>query len=177
MRDKIVDSVWLAVKAQKEIFYKNGYLAVKANEAQKITPALESVLAIILNMSGTYRAGMGLNLAHALDEVLLEFEPCRNLLHGFIIGYAVIPMMVYANYPIEEIYEYVDFATSIGLPVNMEQLGIADISHKELEKASEKVANSKTGAAALACNKFTKDDFWKNMLLADKLVNEYLSSK
>lgn len=174
LRDKIVDNSWYATEAQKKIFYNNGYLALKAAETKSITPAFESVMAIILNMSGPYRSVVNMNLAHALDEVLLQFEPCRKLPHGYIIGYAVIPMLVYANFPIEEIYEYIDFAMSIGLPVNLEQLGISKVNKEELEKASEITANSTTGAASMSGNKFNKDDFWKNMLIADKLVNDYI---
>ncbi|MHC1719268.1 MAG: iron-containing alcohol dehydrogenase [Clostridiaceae bacterium] len=174
LEGKVVDNALMAVEAQREIFYKEGYLAVKAMETQTITHAFESVMAIILNMSGPYRSLVNMSIGHCYDEFLLEFEPCHKLPHGFIVGYAVIPMLVYANFDIEEIYKYIDFAMSIGLPVNREQLGIADVSNEELERVAEITANNATGAAAMSGSKFTKDDFWKNILIADKLVNDYI---
>ena len=171
-RKSIVDGSWYAHEIQKQVFYESGYLAVKAAEAHVVSPAFESVLAQILHMNGLMSPAVSTHFSHVLDEILICFEPCRNVLHGMLVGYGVIPMLVYANAPQEELFEYVDFCLSIGIPVNFEQLGIDKIP-LDVIKETCKVGPA-SGTAAGTPTKFTADDFYNNMVLADKIVTEYI---
>lgn len=174
-RKTIVDGSWYAHEIQKKVFYESGYMAVKSAETQITSPAFESVLAQILHMNGLMSPAVSMHLSHILDEILICFEPCRNVPHGFLVGYGVIPMLLYANFPKEEIFEYVDFCLSIGLPVNFKQLGIDKIPLSEIYETC--AVGPKSGTAAMTPAKLTQDDFFNSMVLADKLVTDYLESK
>jgi glycerol dehydrogenase len=77
-----------------------------------------------------------------------------------------------ANYPLEELYEYIDFCVSIGIPVTFEELGIKNEPVEELIKAAQLAASGPTVAITTA--KLTKEDLYKSMLVAESLVTEYL---
>ena len=50
--------------------------------------------------------------------------------------------MVLENRSLEEINEVIDFCKSVGLPTNLEQLGIADISKEKLFEVAKELITS-----------------------------------
>lgn len=177
-RDDGTSMGWAAFEDGEYIFRTKGVQAVKAAEAGYITPAFSQVVEhIILNgmWAGNVRGGM--NIPHVIaDETLLFLETeKRAFMHGQLVGYGVLPLFIKADYPLDEIYSYVDFCMDIGIPVNFEQLGIQNMSQEELYKRS--VESMDSHILKLTRAQLVPEDICMNMLVADKLVSSYLASK
>jgi len=174
-RNMIVDGAWRARMNVKEVFYKNGLKAFLAAKNGVLNIAFESIVAQIMHTSGPTGVTASLHMAHIIDEMLTYFKPCEKMLHGLLVGYAAIPTMLCANYPLEEIYEYVDFCLSLGIPVTLEDLGIACEPVEKFVEAAKATVNGPN--SRLAQRIFTPEELYKNIFMANDLVKSYLASK
>jgi len=117
-----------------ETLLENGYEAKLAVEANAVTPAVEKVIEANILLSG--KTG-GLAAAHSIHNGLTKLEETQNLYHGEKVAFAVIAQMVMEDRALEEIQEVIDFCTSLGLPVTLEQLGLKDAGRDKLRVAAE----------------------------------------
>ncbi len=174
-RYKVLDVSYYANEITKKIFYEHGYLAVKAAETHQLNYSFESVISQIVHCNGPQWGIQTMNFAHILDNALLCFPSYRKLIHGYGIGYTCVPQFVYMNAPVEELYEYVDFARSIGLPVTLEEIGLDKITAEEFKEPAQVAMNSVTYAISDAI--VQADDFYRCMKLADRIVCDYLAKQ
>ena len=148
--------------------------AVESVKRQEITPAFENIVSNVAFETGPMGQACNGYLTHIMDEVLLEFEPCRRLLHGERVGWAVFPQFCNVGEP-EKIGEYVDLYRKIGLPCTLADLGIPDVTYDDLVKAAAH-ANTKT-MARMTYHKFTAEEMAQAVLDAEAAVQAYLAAK
>ncbi|NLW77808.1 MAG: glycerol dehydrogenase [Ruminococcaceae bacterium] len=170
---------WAILEDGLDTFYSEGLQAMDAAKAGVVTPAYNHVIEHIMfaNGMGTSNLRGGMSLPHLIGDgtlMFLETEEHR-FMHGHLVGYGVLPMMVERNFPLEEIYRYVDFMQAVEVPVNFGQLGIQDFSRDKLYALCEKSMESMV--LKLTRNVITPQDIFKNMMAADSIVNTYLASK
>jgi len=165
-------SGWAYIKASIELFYKCGPEAYKLAKEKKVSPAYETVISLILHSVGPIRACCVSGIGHIIDEGLITFESCKKLMHGALVGYGVIPMMVFDNEDQEKIEKYIQFGIDVGIPVSFEELGIQNVSREELLKACETAVHG-TMIQSFPY-KVTAEELVDIMLKAETIVTEYL---
>ncbi|WP_042201733.1 glycerol dehydrogenase [Paenibacillus camerounensis] len=100
-------------------------------------------------LSGIGFESGGLAAAHAIHNGLTILEECRHVLHGEKVAFATLVQLMLEQAPEEEIAAVAGFCRDAGLPVTLEQLGLANVSAEKL-----------TAAAAASC---TEEGPMKNM--------------
>jgi glycerol dehydrogenase len=102
-----------------------------------VTPAVERVIEANILLSGLGFESSGLAAAHGIHEGLLALKGAEGALHGELVAFGTIAQLVMESYSREETDRVIDFCNSVGLPVTLRQLGIADASPKNLTKAAQ----------------------------------------
>jgi len=171
LRDSVPDSVWYTGEATIRTLIENGRGAVQAAKDKVLNHAFISVLPSFLNACGSLRSIRSDFIPHLMDEVLLQFEGSRSLMHGHRVGYGVLPLMVFESEPLSKIYEYIDFCMDIGIPVDFAGLKIPDISYDELYKAAEIMLEGNT--AKNVPLKLRPEDYANYAIQANKIVSDY----
>lgn len=134
---------------------------------QEITLAFEYVINCIAFETGPLGQMCNGYLAHIVDEMLLEFPSCRKLLHGERVGYAVFPELIQAGRS-DQITPLVRLYRKIGLPCTLRDLGIPDVTYRELREAAVK-ANSKI-MASLTVHRFSPDEMAQAIIAAEEYI-------
>ena len=119
-----------------EIMKERAPQAMEALREHRITPAFESVLSMILHNCGPLWTACNMGLAHALDEMFLYFPQAHACPHGLRVGFATIPMLMYANIPQTEIADYVAFCRRVGIPTGLREMNMDAISSSEWKQAA-----------------------------------------
>ena len=129
-----VEGVRLAV----QIMMKEGPVAIKHIQTGTISPAIETVLSMILHNNGPLWSICTLGLAHVIDEVFLFFDESHRIPHGLRVGYAALMMLQYQQVSHTLFHEYYDFCKTVGIPVSIKDLGLADIPVEKWDEAIQK---------------------------------------
>lgn len=170
---------WAALNDGLSVFYEKGLAAMAACKAGFVTSAFNQVVESIVFSSGVFTSNLrgGMSLPHLIgDTVLIHLETeLHRFMHGEIVGYAVLPLMVEFNFPIEEMYRYADFIAQLGMPVNFEQLGIAGTPKEEMLKWCDTAHDSII--QKLTRNTYTSEEIYGYMVTADQIISDYLASK
>ena len=66
---------------------------------------------------------------------------CSSILHGDLVGFGVLAQLELENAPDEEKKSIREFMKSVGLSVNLSQLGLGDLEEKELMLVAEAAAS------------------------------------
>ena len=113
--------------ALAELCYRNlisdGAKAKAACDENVVTPAFEKIVETNILLSGLGFESGGLAAAHAIHDgltVVHEIHACR--FHGEIVAFGTLCQLVLENSPEEELYEVLDFCTTVGLPVCLRDL-------------------------------------------------------
>ena len=114
-----------------------GVSAKLAVDQNAVTPAVERVIEANVLLSGLGFESAGLAAAHGIHEGLQALEGTEDALHGELVAFGTLAQLVMENYPREEIDRVIDFCNTVGLPVTLRQLGVADASPGNLMKAAE----------------------------------------
>lgn len=178
-RDERCSSMmWSAFLDGERVLREKGLLALMAAKAGQKSLAFEQVVEHIIIGNGMFgmAANGGMSIAHNLaDEVLVYLGCEERFLHGELVGYAVIPTMIWDDYPLDEIYSYVDYCLDIGIPVTLEDLGLGSITDEELMKNAVKSMDG--WILRWTDVKLTAADFAHSMRTGDNLVRQYLAKK
>lgn len=170
----IVAAAWAASDCVKETIFDMGTKAMLSLETGVLTNAYDSILNLIAHTSGPLSLCVQVHYPHIIDDVLIKFPQCKYKLHGLLVGYGVLSYLVWANYPDEDVYDYIDFATEIGIPLTFRELGLTeeDIKDKLLEYCE---ITSKGTNAQLSSIRDTINGkmLYDSMILAEAVVNKY----
>ena len=117
-----------------------GALAMKAAKRGVVTPALEIVVEANTLLSGLAFENTGLAAAHSIHNgfTILESKMNPPQYHGELVAFGTIVELVLENAPPETIIDYMKWAHDVGLPINLEELGLASVSDEDLWKVAEK---------------------------------------
>jgi len=102
-----------------------------------VTPALEHIVEANTLLSGLGFESGGLAAAHAIHNGLTVLEATHNNWHGEKVAIGLQAMMFLSDKPAETIELVFDFSESIGLPMTLEAVGLADVSDADLLKVAQ----------------------------------------
>lgn len=125
-----------AAMALAELCYNTliseGIKAKVALEAGACTEAVEKIIEANTLLSGIGFESAGLAGAHAIHNGLTVLEECHSMYHGEKVAFGTIAQLVLENVPLEELEEVILFCIEAGLPVTMEELGVAELTDEKV---------------------------------------------
>ncbi|MCA5014242.1 MULTISPECIES: glycerol dehydrogenase [unclassified Enterococcus] len=121
-----------------ETILEDGLKAKEASDNNVVTPALENIIEANILLSGLGFESAGLAAIHAIHDGLTILHDAHGATHGEKVAFSTICQLVLENAPKAELYEVLDFALSIGLPVCLADLGVKEITDAELTEVAEK---------------------------------------
>ncbi len=121
-----------------EILLADGPAACAAVEAGATTPALERVVEANTLLSGLGFESGGLALAHAVHNGITEIPASHSCIHGEKVAFGLLTQLVLEGRPSSEIAEILSFATAVGLPVTLAQVGVDASSDAQLRTIAER---------------------------------------
>ena len=120
-----------------ETLLADGLKAKVACDQNLSSIALENIIEANTYMSGIGFESGGLAAAHAVHNGLTKLEECHHLFHGEKVAFGTLTQLVLENAPMAEIEEVIAFCRSVGLPTNMKQMGVAEITREKLMPVAE----------------------------------------
>jgi glycerol dehydrogenase len=116
---------------------ENGVSAKLAVEQKALTPAVEKVIEANILLSGLGFESGGLSSAHGIHEGFAALEGTKGKMHGELVAFGTLCLLVLENYAKDEIDRVLQFCVSVGLPVTLRQLGLSRAARTDLMKAAE----------------------------------------
>jgi glycerol dehydrogenase len=120
-----------------DILMEYGVSAKLAVDRKILTPAVENVIEATILLSGLGFESAGLSSAHGIHEGLATMEETKGMMHGELVAFGTLSLLVLENYPKADIDRVIGFCKTVGLPVALEQVGITDVSPQHLMRAAE----------------------------------------
>lgn len=157
-------------KASWDILFADGPAALRALERGVVTEALENVIEANTLLSGLGFLNTGLATAHGIHSGLTALPETHRYLHGEKVAFGVVCQMVLENTPEKVVDQVMRFMTEIGLPVTLEQLGVAAVPEKIMAIAE------KTAQGPLVHQEpfvVTTESVYNAILAADELGRRY----
>lgn len=128
-----------------ETLVADGVAAKAAVEAKAVTPALERVVEANTLLSGLGFESGGLAIAHSVHNGLTVADETHGHLHGEKVAFGLVVQLVVEGRPETEIDDVVAFSRSVGLPVTLAEVGLADPSPESLDAIAQRtVAEGET---------------------------------
>ncbi|ENG2550691.1 TPA: glycerol dehydrogenase [Citrobacter farmeri] len=109
-----------------------GRSAKLACEQHQVTPALEHVIEANTLLSGLGFESGGLAAAHAIHNGLTVLPATHQYWHGEKVAFGTLAMLVLTDRAPELVEEVYQFCEDVGLPITLADIGLADVSDKEL---------------------------------------------
>ncbi|MGX7245398.1 glycerol dehydrogenase [Enterococcus quebecensis] len=159
-----------------ETILEDGLKAKEASDNNVVTPALENIIEANILLSGLGFESAGLAAIHAIHDGLTVLHDAHGATHGEKVAFSTICQLVLENAPKAELYEVLDFALSIGLPVCLADLGVKEISDAELTEVAEKSCIPEESIHSMPFP-ITVDQVKAAIIVADKMGQEYKNHK
>ncbi|EOH95825.1 glycerol dehydrogenase [Enterococcus moraviensis ATCC BAA-383] len=159
-----------------ETILEDGLKAKEASDNNVVTPALENIIEANILLSGLGFESAGLAAIHAIHDGLTVLHDAHGATHGEKVAFSTICQLVLENAPKAELYEVLDFALSIGLPVCLADLGVKEISDAELIEVAEKSCIPEESIHSMPFP-ITVDQVKAAIIVADKIGTEYKNHK
>jgi len=114
-------------------------LAAKMDcEKHVVTPAVEKVVEANTLLSGIGFESGGVASAHAVGNTITMFEAARPYTHGERVAFGIATQLCLDDdMSDEERLDVIDFMVALGLPVTFEEVGVGDISDKQVMELAE----------------------------------------
>ncbi len=106
---------------------EDGVAALRAVEAQVVTPALERLVEANTLLSGLGFESSGLAAAHAVHNGLTTAPATHAFFHGEKVAYGVLVQLVLEGQPRAVLAEVLGFATAVGLPITLADIGLGEL--------------------------------------------------
>jgi glycerol dehydrogenase len=88
-------------------------------------------------LSGIGFESGGLAAAHSFQDGITVLEETHSYYHGEKVSFGIVFQLVLENRPKELVCEILKFCVEVGLPVTLEEIGVADVSEEKLWKVAE----------------------------------------
>ncbi|MEM3549605.1 MAG: glycerol dehydrogenase [Candidatus Bathyarchaeia archaeon] len=133
-------------KLTYELLRKYGVAGMEAAKRHVTTSALELVVEANILLSGLAFENTGCAAAHAMSEALtlLEKKMKPAQYHGELVRFGTIVQLVLENKPLNKIVDFMKWSHEVGLPINLEELGLREVTEEELWEVSEKAVAPQT---------------------------------
>ncbi|MCJ7608787.1 glycerol dehydrogenase [Candidatus Bathyarchaeota archaeon] len=125
-------------------YSREAFLSVSARKA---SPAVEAVVEACILLSGLSFESGGLAAAHSVSNglTLIEDQMKPRQYHGELVFFGTCVQLVLEDRPRSSVNEAFSFGHQVGLPMNLSDLGLSNISSEDLWRISEKtVAEGET---------------------------------
>ncbi len=110
-----------------ETLLADGADARRALEMQVVTPALERLVEANTLLSGLGFESSGLAAAHAVHNGLTAAAGTRGFFHGEKVAFGTLVQLVLEGKPRAQIDEVLAFASEVGLPVTLAEIGLKEL--------------------------------------------------
>ncbi len=114
----------------------DGKDALAAAREHVVTPALDRLVEANTLLSGLGFESSGLAAAHAVHNGLTAAPATRAYLHGEKVAFGTLVQLVMEGQPRPGVEQVLAFATDVGLPVTLAEIGLGEIAPEELERVA-----------------------------------------
>lgn len=114
-----------------------GVAARRAVEADAVTYAVEAIVEANTLLSGLGFESGGLAAAHAIHNGLTALEASHAYQHGEKVSFGLASMLMLEDRSMEQIDTVYDFCLSVGLPITLADIGLAEVDRADLRKVAE----------------------------------------
>jgi glycerol dehydrogenase len=114
---------------------EDGAEALRAVQAQVVTPALERLVEANTLLSGLGFESSGLAAAHAVHNGLTAAPATHAYFHGEKVAYGLLVQLVLEGQPRSVLDQVLQFATEVGLPVTLAEVGLHEMPPELLRRA------------------------------------------
>ena len=159
-----------------ETLLKDGLKAKIACDCNLVTPALENIVEVNILLSGLGFESGGLAAAHGIHDGLTALEGTHHYFHGEKVAFSTIAQLVLENADKEELNEVLEFCTSVGLPVCLEDIGVQSISREELMKVAQKACIPEESTHSMPFP-VTEEAVAAAIMVADQIGREFKKKK
>ncbi|EPS98494.1 hypothetical protein FOMPIDRAFT_1024639 [Fomitopsis schrenkii] len=123
----------------EEILFKYGRQAVEANKRHAVTPAFEAVVEANTLLSGLGFESGGLAAAHAIHNAItaIDNHTLHTKMHGEKVAFGIVCQLILDNASTAEMDRYLELLVSVGLPIELADLGIGAATDAELRHVAE----------------------------------------
>lgn len=120
-----------------------GKTAKVSCENSIVSPALEYIVEANTLLSGLGFESGGLSTPHGIHDCLCNLEGTHDYYHGEKVAFGTLVGLFLESKPQSLIEEVYAFCRSVGLPTALAQIGLADVTDKELATAIHPVFENK----------------------------------
>lgn len=110
----------------------DGADALRAVQTQVVTPALERIVETNTLLSGIGFESSGLAAAHAVHNGLTTAPATHDYLHGEKVAFGLLVQLVLEGQPRSVTERVLAFATEVGLPITLGDIGLRDPTQEQL---------------------------------------------
>ncbi len=112
----------------------DGADALRSVQTQVVTPALERLVEANTLLSGIGFESSGLAAAHAIHNGLTTAKVTHDYLHGEKVAFGLLTQLVLEGKSHSVLHRVLGFATEVGLPITLADIGLTDLSKEVLNK-------------------------------------------
>lgn len=124
-------------RACHDVLMRDGRAALAAARANRLTPAVETIIEANTLLSGLGFENCGVSAAHGIHDALTVLGPTHRFFHGEKVAFGTICLLVLENRPRAELEEVIDFCIDLGLPTTLADLGLAAVREDEMRAVGE----------------------------------------
>ncbi|MEI7920274.1 MAG: glycerol dehydrogenase [Planctomycetota bacterium] len=121
-----------------KILVDDGTAAVDAMKSATIPPALERIIETNTLLSGLGFESAGLAAAHAIHNGLTIAPEVKSFYHGEKVAFGTLAQLVLEQAPTDEIQQVLEFCSSVGLPVSLNEIGLGSASPDRILQIAER---------------------------------------
>jgi glycerol dehydrogenase len=115
---------------------EDGSAALQAVRTQVVTPALERLVEANTLLSGLGFESSGLAAAHAIHNGLTAAPGTHGYFHGEKVAYGLLTQLVLEGQPRAVVEQVLRFATDVGLPITLAEVGLAELPRDLLQQVA-----------------------------------------
>jgi glycerol dehydrogenase len=112
-------------------------------ENNVVSPALEYIIEANTLLSGLGFESGGLSTPHGIHDCLCNLQGTHDYYHGEKVAFGTLAGLFLESKPQSAIEEVYAFCRSVGLPTTLAQIGLANVTDKELDAAIHPVFENK----------------------------------
>ncbi|PPB49514.1 glycerol dehydrogenase [Arthrobacter pityocampae] len=116
-----------------DVLWDNALPALDAVRDHLVTPAVEKVIEANTLLSGLGFESGGLAAAHAIHNGLTAAPQTHGLAHGQKVNIGSLTQLVLEGAPTQDIRDFIEFTTRVGLPTTLTEIGLTPEDTRELE--------------------------------------------
>ena len=150
----------------------DGMAAKVAVQNKVVTKALNNVVEATTLLSGVGSESNGVSVAHSIYDGFMVMPNAHDRYHGEWVAFGTLVLLILENRPQQEVEEVLQFSVSVGLPVTLAELGMADNTPEQLRKVAAAATAPKESIHNEAF-KVTAEEVLAAILVADATGRSY----